>query len=301
MEKFRLPGLSSFVNRMQQRLAVAPDDAAIRELHHSISTTSRRLEISMTLKNVAAMQLTAATRTLLGWTAFLADEEGIQGYVRAVRVATPILTGAVLRQQRWKPPVRIYFRPIRGMYQLRQRREGLELSLPTPAICFDAADFNALVTYIFVSDVAAKRDVLERMQSEDFQAVAAELDVLSGAVDVARGGTHDLNEVFDRINAAYFRGEVKRPKLFWSRSLTRRKFGHYDWVGDAVMISRTLDDSKVPAYVVEFVMYHELLHKTLGLRWRGQRQYAHTAEFYREEKRFSHHAAAEAVIKRLAR
>ena len=301
MQKFRLPGLSSFVNRTLQRLAIAPDDKADRELHHSILTTSRRLEISMTLKHVAALQLTDATRTLRGWIALLADEESFNGYVQAVRVAMPILTCAILRQRRWKPPVRIHFRPIRGIYLLRQRRDGLEFSLPTPAICFDANDFTALASYVFTGDVASKRHVLERTQSEDFQAIAAELDVLSGSVDVARGGAYDLNDVFDRINTAYFRGEVKRPKLFWSRSLTRRKFGHYDWVGDAVMVSRTLDDSNLPGYIVEFVMYHELLHKTLGLRWSGQRQYAHTAEFYLAEKRFAQHAAAEAAIKRLAR
>lgn len=300
-EKFRLSGLSIFVNRMLRRLSTGPDEPTLRELHHSISTTSRRLEISMSLKNVAAMQLTSATRALRGWTAFLADEEDLRGYVQAIRVAMPLVTATLLRQSYWKLPVRIYLRPLRGIYQLRQRRDGLEISLPTPAVCFNIADFTALVAYIFHSDVNAKRHVLERTSSEEFQAVCAELDVLCGAVDEANGKVHDLNQIFDRINADYFRGQVKRPKLFWSRSLTRRKFGHYDWVGDAVMISRTLDDPKVPAYVVEFVMYHELLHKTLGLRWSGQRQYAHTAEFYREEKRFAHHAAAEAEIGRLAK
>ena len=301
MEKFRLSGLSSFVNRMLQRLAAAPDDAALLELHHAISTTSRRIEISMSIKKVAAQQLTAATRAHQGWTGFLADLEALRGYVQRVRLATPVLTEAVIGQRRWKPPVRVFFRPLGGVYQLKQRRDALEVSFPTSAVCFNAADFAAMAAYIFLGDVAAKRHIIERTQSDDYKAIAMRLDHLSGAVDVARGGAHDLNEVFERINTVYFQGEIKRPKLFWSKSLTRRKFGHYDWVGDAVMISRTLDDFNVPAYVVEFVMYHELLHKTMGLRWSGQRQYAHTAEFYREEKRFAHHAAAEAAIKRLAR
>jgi hypothetical protein len=301
MQQFRWSGLSSYVNRMLRRLAAAPAEAELRELHRSLSTTSRRLEISMSLKRVASEQLTATTRSLRGWVAFLSDWDDLRGYTDAVRIATPLLETAVQRQRRWKPPARLYLRPMRGLYQLRQSRDGLELSLPTAAICFDSADFRALMSYTFGGDVAAKRHVLGRMQSEEFQAISAELDVLGGAVDAARGEVYDLNDIFDRINLQYFRGEVKRPKLFWSRSLTRRKFGHYDWVGDAVMISRTLDEAKVPSFVVDFVMYHELLHKTLGLRWSGQRQYAHTAEFYRQEKRFARHGDAERALELISR
>jgi hypothetical protein len=301
MQRFRWSGLSSFVNRMLVRLAAAPGEPELRELHHALSTTSRRLEISVSVNKLEASQLTANTRALRAWAAFFSDFDGLRGYVEAVKVATPLVEAAVLRQQRWKPPVRVYLRPLRGVYQLRQRRDGAELSLPTPAVCFNPEDFNALVPYIFSADVRAKRHVLSRMQSEEFQAITAELDVLAGAVDVATGAVYDLNDIFDRVNATFFQGEVKRPKLFWSRSLTRRKFGHYDWVGDAVMMSRTMDDPKVPAFVVEFVMYHELLHKTLGLRWSGGRQYAHTAEFYRQEKLFPRHADAEAALLRLAR
>lgn len=300
MQQFRWSGLSSYVKRMLRRLAAAPAEAELRELHHSLTTTSRRLEISMSLKRVAPEHMTATTRSLRGWVAFLSDWDDLSGYIEAVCIATPLVEDAIRRQRRWKPPARLYLRPMRGLYQLRQSRDGLELSLPTASVCFNAADFRALMSYVFGGDVAAKRHVLDRMQSEEFQAISAELDVLGGAVDAARGEVYDLNEVFDRINLQYFRGEVKRPKLFWSRSLTRRKFGHYDWVGDAVMISRTLDDAKVPSYVVDFVMYHELLHKTLGLRWSGQRQYAHTAEFYRREKRFARIKEAEATLKRLA-
>ena len=300
-QQFRLTGLTSFVNRMLLRLAVAPAEGELRELHHTLLTMSRRLEISVSLKHLEAAQLTATTRALRGWISFLSDWDDLCGYAQAIRIATPLIEAAVAQQLRWKPPVRLYLRPMRGVYQLRQRRDGLEVSLPTPAVCFTPDDFAAFVPYIFHADVRAKRHVLDRMQSEEFAAVAAELDVLAGAVDVARGEVYDLADVFDRMNAQYFQSEVKRPKLFWSRSLTRRKFGHYDWVGDAVMISRTLDAVSVPPFVVDFVMYHELLHKVLGLRWSGTRQYAHTAEFYQMEKRFAQHASAETVLQKLAR
>ena len=60
---------------------------------------------------------------------------------------------------------------------------------------------------------------------------------------------------------------IQRPGLVWSRQLTGRKFGHYDFIQDTVMLSRTLDHHDVPALLVDYIMYHELLHKKHGIRW----------------------------------
>lgn len=81
---------------------------------------------------------------------------------------------------------------------------------------------------------------------------------------------------------------------------TGRKFGHYDAIRDAIMISSTLDRGDVPEFVVDFVVYHELLHKKLGGVWRNGRREAHTDEFRAEERRFAHFDEAEKVIRRLA-
>jgi hypothetical protein len=68
------------------------------------------------------------------------------------------------------------------------------------------------------------------------------------------------------------------------------------------MISSTLDQAKVPEFVVDFLMYHELLHKKHGIRWSaGGRGYAHTAAFYSDEKRFEGFERAEKWLEKLAR
>jgi hypothetical protein len=68
-----------------------------------------------------------------------------------------------------------------------------------------------------------------------------------------------------------------------------------------VMLSRTLDSASVPAFVADFVMYHELLHKQHGLRWSNGRRYAHTPEFYADERKYKQRAEAEAELDKLAR
>ncbi len=297
-----ISGLTGYTHKLATRLASGPAEAELRALHHSIAAASRRLEISLNLKRVSPAQLTAKSRALRGWLAFLADEGSLAGYAHAVRTATRIIDAAMAQQSRFTPPARLCFLPLRGLYRLRQTRAGpLEIYFPTPAITFSDDDFLALARCCLHRDPRSKRHVLGAMRSEAYVALAAELEALAGIIDEARGAHHDLGDSFERVVARYFPNGIPKPKLYWSRSLTHRKFGHYDWVGDAIMISRTLDAAAVPEYVLDFVIYHELLHKSHGLRWSGSRSYAHTAAFYRDERKFAQYTAAEAALEKLAK
>ena len=190
---------------------------------------------------------------------------------------------------------------MRGIYDARGSRLGSNVSLPTPMIAFDADGFANLASLMFSRERNARRDVVAQMAEEGYQSIQAELELLSGVIEESRGAFFDLRESFDRVNATYFGGAMNRPRLTWSRSFTGRKFGHYDWIMDTVMVSRTLDSGDVPEFLVDFIVYHELLHKKHGLHWVNGRGYAHTTEFYREERQFSHYQESETLLGQLAR
>ena len=103
-----------------------------------------------------------------------------------------------------------------------------------------------------------------------------------------------------RVNAAYFGVALARPRLVWNRALTGRKFGHYRRSTDTVMLSVSLDAADVPAWVVDFVMYHELLHKKHGIALVNGRRFEHTAAFRAEERRFAECDQADRFLKDLA-
>jgi hypothetical protein len=148
---------------------------------------------------------------------------------------------------------------------------------------------------------ASKELIIKAAQDEPYQAMQAEIDALEGVVEHTAGVHHDLARSFDRVALRYFNGELSRPRLTWNRTLTGRKFGHYDPITNTVMVSCTLDDAEVGEFVVDFVMYHELLHKKLGADWGNGRQAVHTAEFRQQEKLFEQYAAAEATLNAIAR
>lgn len=115
----------------------------------------------------------------------------------------------------------------------------------------------------------------------------------------ARGHFYDLDAVFEKLNTRFFYGLLARPRMSWSRTRTRRILGHYDPAHNAIVISRVFDQSAVPGYAVDYIVYHEMLHLKHPVRLRGSRRCVHSAEFQAEEKLFPQLAEANAFLKRL--
>lgn len=206
---------------------------------------------------------------------------------------------AVLRRaERFHEPAVVTFQPISSLYRLRGCRNDTRVILPTPMIVFSSKLFALLAHASLVQ--GDKQPVMAATANDEYQNVQAELEALCGVEERAGGVHRDLETSFERINERYFGGALARPRLTWSRAFTGRKFGHYDSIRDTVMISCSLDRTKIPQHALDFVVYHELLHKKLGVNWRNGRAFAHTREFRAHERLFARFAEAEATLKKLA-
>jgi predicted metal-dependent hydrolase len=115
----------------------------------------------------------------------------------------------------------------------------------------------------------------------------------------ARGHYYDLDAIFEELNTRFFYGLMARPRMSWSQTRTRRILGHYDPAHNAIIISRIFDHPAVPRFVLEYIVYHEMLHLKHPVRLRGSRRCVHSAEFQAEEKLFPRAADAESFLKRL--
>ncbi len=120
-------------------------------------------------------------------------------------------------------------------------------------------------------------------------------------VSSAKGNVYDLDKIFARLNQIYFQNGLSKPIITWSRGKTFRIFGHHDALHETVVISRTLDDARIPGFVVEFVLYHELLHIKHPTETVNGRRRVHTTVFRRDERRFPQFEEAESWLEKLAR
>ncbi len=121
------------------------------------------------------------------------------------------------------------------------------------------------------------------------------------------GHSVDLRQVRDELNRQYFGGELT-VHVTWGRALPRRRLrrrhnfsvrlGTYGHTDSVVRIHRCLDRSDVPRYVVESVVYHEMLHAALPPVIKNGRRRIHTPEFRRRERLFPNYQRAERWINR---
>lgn len=112
-------------------------------------------------------------------------------------------------------------------------------------------------------------------------------------ITTSKGEVYDLEEIFRQMNDLYFDGAIKKPTLTWSVRETFRRLGHHDAAHETIVISKSLDDKKVPRHVVEFVVFHEMLHIFHPMKIQNGRRYHHTPVFRRDEKKFAFYEQSE--------
>lgn len=117
----------------------------------------------------------------------------------------------------------------------------------------------------------------------------------------AAGRAFDLNAMFDALNVQFFAGELRKPHLGWSVRGWRRQFGSYDPGPNQILLNRRMDRPEVPQYVVEYVLFHEMLHVKHPTRKSGCSLISHSVEFRAEEKLFPEFELARRALDRLAR
>lgn len=113
------------------------------------------------------------------------------------------------------------------------------------------------------------------------------------------GKYYNLCDVFEDLNVQYFHGLLARPELGWSFRPSKSTLGHYDPSHNAIVLTSLLDTPHAKPLIVQYVMFHEMLH----LRYptesrRNGRRCIHTSAFKLAEKAFEGFEEARAELKR---
>lgn len=204
------------------------------------------------------------------------------------------------------PPVRLQVRPyVATVGKLRLAGGVLELRL-SQTIASAPATVREALAWILISRlfraappghwVRHYRQYMNRKEVRRLhQAVRATRSrkYISGP----QGRVYNLAEIFASLRDRYFGPLMPAPQLGWSRRPSRTLLGHYDHAHNAIILSSWLDRPEVPRYVVEYVMYHEMLHMKHPVEHRRHRRSVHPPAFREDEKRFERLAEARAWLR----
>ena len=293
---FAFPGARRRLDDLLDRLA-RPDACPLGEIRRELLQFRHDLEYLLSLHRIQPHQLTDTTRRIRGWLGLLAESGALQRYQAAAALAA---RAAASQSRRRLQAVRVSFRPMSAVYRVQPTGRGrlaMDLALPLLACPADRLERLAAVAAGAAEDAAIVHEVA---WLPEVRALAGQLADRAGRIDRPAGVHHDLAAVFQQVNARYFASRLPRPQLRWSRTLTQRKFGHFDALSDEIEISATLDRASVPVEAVQYVMYHEMLHADLGPRLAGRQMRVHHGEFLRAERAFHAYDFAVGVLNRLA-
>lgn len=112
-----------------------------------------------------------------------------------------------------------------------------------------------------------------------------------------QGHHFDLEAIYHHLNQTYFDNRV-RARITWSRRAPQRprtsiRFGSYHSKDKLIRIHPLLDQPFVPRYVVENVVFHEMLHQLIPCQRIKGRWQMHPPEFHQQEQCYPHHQRAE--------
>jgi len=93
----------------------------------------------------------------------------------------------------------------------------------------------------------------------------------------------ELEKRFHSLNQRFFMGQLEIPNLIWG-SFSRRKLGSYDFQTDTIRLSTVLKE--VESELLDYVLYHEMLHKHFQFTSSGNTHRFHSTEFRKAEKLF---------------
>jgi hypothetical protein len=105
---------------------------------------------------------------------------------------------------------------------------------------------------------------------------------------ITKGQRHDLDALFDLVNKRYFKGKCTAAYTWGRYGPTRNRrrsinLGNYNYETNTIRMHPVLDERFVPAYVVEVVLYHEMLHWYIPPVIQGQRRIFHSRLFRQAE------------------
>lgn len=206
------------------------------------------------------------------------------------------------------PPFRIEFYPYAGLrHTVRVRRGKLLIRISDLLASAPQPIISALLS-ILLHKLLRRRVPQEHLRQ--YEGYIRQDQVRSRLRSIRRirgrkylcspaGRVYDLRAVYDGLNQRYFDQQLKVRHLSWSRRKNRTLMGHYDASYDAIVVNRKLDHPCVPRFVIEYVLYHEMLHAHFGESSlpNGQRS-VHHPRFRRAEREFPQYQKAREFIHR---
>lgn len=281
------------------------EEPPLQNLLEKIRRKVKRLKNVLKKKSVTPSRLPLPSFRAFLWLNFLQEEAQLRQHLSAMgeyrQIAQEVLNSQVGIGRLMNPVLEINIFCLPYIYQTKKQTGSIQLSIHEAMINAPRKVKIDLALAALKGSKPALRNVRKYCSSREYYRME---NLIRGSQKAQgsspRGSQVDLRQVFEKVNQDYFHGQMEQPQLSWSVKRTYRRLGTYSAQLDQVTVSRTLDNREIPAFVIEYIMYHELLHKKLGVQRANSGKRNHTKAFKELEKQFKYYEEANQYLKTLA-
>lgn len=303
----RISGLIQTTRQFQQEMAgicstrqsseeINFQNPNVLQLHGRISQAIHKTESLCQKQKGSPADLPNPSYLAYQWLRFLSEKKWLLSHLYGLAEFQEILgnQGNKLLSRINPSLIQLEIKNFYFLFRLKQKSQIISLEINESFISAPK-EIKELLIYAALGGRRSKKNHLlkEYTKSPEFRKISKELQSDNHINLVSHHGSfYNLELIFESLNLKYFKGILDRPRLSWSPRHSRRRLGYYHPESDAITISRSLDGEAVPPLLVEYILYHEMLHKSLGIRETNGRRYAHTREFKKAERRFNNYTQA---------
>ena len=99
----------------------------------------------------------------------------------------------------------------------------------------------------------------------------------------AEGFFLNLKIPLQKIYAHHFSHHPQPPRIRWADHFNCSRLASYSFLEDKITISPIFDLPQTDSKLVEYLLYHEMLHREIGFKISREKIYVHTKEFKKKE------------------
>ena len=285
-----------------------------RQIQHLAETAPNRSSDVQQLKEILTLEHSrlAAIQSQRGsnfpqshqlyllWLKFLITGSNLEIHIRFVR---RLIVNLKADRKFQSKSLEISVYPSRSIFTFSNDRKTTSLKMHEALISMSDSAIRDFISLLSASQKqVVSKEIRHQFVSGDAQEIKQYFERNHHprtAINSPKGKYFNLDEIFNQVNQEYFAGKIGKPALHWSARPNKFRMGSYNFQTDAIMINSALDRDRTPAEVIRYLMYHEMLHKTLGIQIKNGRNHAHTAKFRKLERQFKEFEAAETYLNQL--
>ena len=304
---FRISGLIQTTQHLQQEIAdtcknrqageeLSFSNPRVLRLHDRISEIKQQVESLCQSHQGTPADLPNPSYVAYQWLRFLSEKQWLLSHLHGLAEFQEILKNLGNKPLSRINPAQVLLeiRNFNYLFRTKQKKQLITVEINESFISAPKETKEYLVqTALGGKNRKSNQPLKEFTKSPEFKKISKMLQTDNHINLITHQGHYfNLEEIFGTLNFHYFGGKLERPRLLWSPRRSKRRLGYYHPESDAITISRSLDSSDTQLLLVEYILYHEMLHKSLGIRETNGRRYAHTGEFKKAEKKFKDYAKA---------